>query len=207
MQDFTAVILISKGHVLQFHKRRLFLCDHRSLQIPYSLRQFLQRIEFIDPVHARNGGLYGLDLHSQTLHWGKDLGDIVNYRYRCTGRHTEQCQHLCITGGRKQHHNRHHDSIQDQDHRGINSIIEIRAIYRAITLRNIFIIPFLHIVLFSQRMNGADIVQRLRHMSGGSAHSTTVLDLGFQHVFLHRPGEPIQKWQQDQKYDRQSSVF
>ena len=33
--------------------------------------------------------------HSQTLHWGKDLGDIVNYRYRCTCRHAEQCQHLC----------------------------------------------------------------------------------------------------------------
>ena len=79
--------------------------------------------------------------------------------------------------------------------------------YRAVALRNILIIPLLHVALFSQRMNGADVVKGLRHMTGSSAHSTTVLDLGFQHVFLHRPGEPIQKWHQDQKYDCQSSVF
>ena len=57
-------------------------------------RLFLRQPEkLLNPVNARYRRLDSLNLHSQTLHRGEDLGNIVHDGHSGTGGHTKECQH------------------------------------------------------------------------------------------------------------------
>ena len=140
-----------------------------------------------DPRHGR---LDGLDLHAQALDGGEDAGDVVDDGHRSANRHTKQGQELRVPRSGEQHHDADHNGIQQQHHRRIDGIIKIGALHRCITLPDISVVTLFHVCFLCKTMDCADIVKRLRHMTGCPSDSLSVFNLRRQHIFLDMSGKP-----------------
>ena len=84
--------------------------------------------EGVDAPDARHRGLNGLDLHAETLDGGEDAGDIVDDDDGRADGHAEQRQHARVAGGGEQHHRADHRRAQHEHDRGIDRVIEVRAL-------------------------------------------------------------------------------
>ena len=143
----------------------------------------------VDPLDARHSRLDGLDLHTEAFDGGENAGDVVDHRHRGAYRHTEQGQYLRFAGGGEQHDNAHHYGVQQQHHRRIDRVIEVGALHGGIAVADASVIATLHVGLQPQRPNGADIVQRFRHLTGHGGNGAAVVQLRRQHPFLYMAGE------------------
>ncbi len=56
-------------------------------------------------------------------------------------------------------------------------------------------------------MNGADVVQRFRHLPGHSSDGATVLQLRGEHPLLHKTGENGEQRQNHQQHQRKPDVL
>ena len=119
----------------------------------------------VDPLDARHGRLDGLDLHAQVFDGGENAGDVVDHRHRGAYRHAKQGQYLRFTGGGEQHDDAHHHSVQQQYHRRIDRVIKVGTLHGRIAVADAPVIAALHIVLQSQRPDGADVVQCFRNLA------------------------------------------
>lgn len=101
----------------------------------------------------------------------------------------------------------HHHGVQQQHHRRIDGVIEVGAFHGGVAVADAPFIAALYVVLQPQRMDGADIVQCLRHLSGHGGHGVTVIQLRRQHPLLHVAGEHGQQWQHQQQNQCQTGVL
>lgn len=109
------------------------------------------------------------------------------------GGHAEKGQYTRIARCRKQHDGRYHDRIQNKNDRRIDRIAEIGFLHRPIAFADICVILLFHVGFFIQAVNGSDIMQGFRHMSGRPADRFPVLHLRRQHAFLYAPRERKQE--------------
>ena len=104
------VPVVGEGDIAKFHEGRVRESLHVSVEIcRFRLsrssrngsicldRFFLRQPEkLLNPVKTRHRRLNSLNFHSQTLHRGEDLGNIVHDGHSSTGGHTKECQHTGI---------------------------------------------------------------------------------------------------------------
>ena len=197
------MFIITEGHIPKLDKRNIccfifwvspshlfhaFFCYCLAVFFHYLL--LLKCKKFIDPVDSGNRRLNRLNLHSEALHRGEYLWDIVDDRNRSSGRHSKEGQYRVVSGRGKQHDNCDNHRIHYQYHRGVNRIIKIGALHRCITLPDISVVTLFHVCFLCKTMDCADIVKRLRHMTGCSSDSLSVFNLRRQHIFLDMSGKP-----------------
>ena len=161
----------------------------------------------IDAPDTRHGRLNGLDFHAQALDGGEDAGDVVDDSHRGAHRHAEQGQELCVPRSGEQHHDADHSGIQQQHHRRIDSIIKIGALHGGIAVTDAPVIPALHVILQTQRPDGADVVQSLGHLPGDRGDRAAVVQLRGQHPLLDITGKHGKQWQHQQQDQRKAGVF
>ena len=191
---------IAEGHMGEHHIATGLLPLRRNVSLRLGQKG-------IDAANARHGRLDGLYLHAKALDGGENAGDIADDRHRRTHGHSKQGQQLCVAGGGEQHDCPHHHGVQQQHHRRIDGVIEVGAFHGGIAVTDAPVIAALHVVLQSQRTDGADIVQCLRHLPGHGSHGVAVIQLRRQHPFLHVAGEHGQQRQHQQQNQRQTSVL
>ena len=67
--------------------------------------------------------------------------------------------------------------------------------------------PALHVVLQTEGVDGADVVEGLRHLPGDGGHGPAVVQLGGQHPLLHVPGEQGEQRQHEEQEQGKAGVF
>ena len=131
----------------------------------------------------------------------------VHHGHRRARRHAEQRQHRRTARRGQQHHRRHHHGIDDQNHRRIDRVVEIRLFHGAIARLDGLVVAPLHVFFLAQRVNGANIAQRFGHIAGGAAHRAAMLQLRRQHALLHPAREAEQERQQRRQNQRKAPVL
>ena len=112
-----------------------------------------------------------------------------------------------IARGGQEHDDAHHHGVQHQHHRRIDGVVKIGALHGGVAVADAAVIPALHVVFQPQRPDGADVVQRLRHLPGNSGHGPAVVQLGGQHPLLHMAGEHREQRQHQQQDQRKAGVL
>ena len=192
---------IAEGHMRKLH---IPARSGPALGRDRALRLSEKGIDALDTCHGR---LDGLDLHAKAFNGSKNAGNVVDDRHRGTHRHPKECKHHGIAGSGKQHHDACHHRVQRQHHRRIDGIVKIGALHSGVALADAAVIAAFPIAFQPQRPDGADVVQRLRHLTGDSCNGTAVIQLCGQHPLLHMAGEHRKQRQHQQQHQRNAGVF
>ena len=193
---------VAEGHVVNRHVAARNSRAFRRLRRPFRLGE-----ERIDALHARHRGLNRLDFHAEAFNRREDARDIVDDRDRRADGHAEQRQHPRVAGGRQQHHDADHRGVERQHDGGIHRVVEIRLLHRGVALPDASVVARAHVILQPQRADGADVVQRLRHLSGYGGDRAAIFHLRGERPPLHVPGERSQQRQHRQQNQRQPRVL
>ena len=178
------------------------------LLLPRSGKDALRLAEkCVDALDARHGRLNVLYLHAEAFDGRENARYVVDDGDRGADRHAEQGQNFRIAGCGEQHDGADHHGVQQQNDRGIDGVIEIGALHGRVAVRNAAVVAALHVAFQSKHMNGADIVQRLRHLTGHRGDGAAVIQLRGQHPLLHVAGKHSEQRQHQQQYQRKAGVF
>ena len=139
----------------------------------------------VDTFNAGHGRLNGLNFHTKAFDRSKNTGNIIDYGNRCPDRHAEQSQYLCLAGGGKQHNNADNGRVQQKHHRRINSVIKVCFFNGSVAFTDAPIVAVLHVAFQAESADGAQIMQRFRHLSGNGSNGAPVFQLCGKHFLLH----------------------
>ena len=173
----------------------------------FGIPAFRLRQIFVDTVNTGHSGLDGLDLHADALQRSKDLRDISDNGDRGTYGHAEKGLDRGIACRGEQHNGSDDESVQNQNDRGIQRVIKIGPIYGSVAVFNVLIVFLPHVVLNTEGVNHTDAADRLRYMVADAADGCPVLKLRGQHPFLEQMGHRIERREQEQQENGQTTVL
>ena len=163
--------------------------------------------ERVDALDARHRGLDGLDLHAEAFDRREDTRNIVDDRDRRADGHAEQRQHARVSRSREQHHRADDGGAEHEYDGGVDRVVKVCALNGGVALADAAVVALRHVVFEAEGADGADIVQRLRHLTGDGGDGAAVVELRCEHALLHIAGEEREQRQHEQEKQCKSRIF